>query len=174
MRRLVLSIALCAFLAPAAAGAAGLDELNRFAGIWDAPGTLLTTPYSAAARADAVNTCGWSADHIFMICQQSLSMNGKPSHVISIYTYDETANAYHFFNVHRNGVASTTIAVAGDTVTYTDSFTDKGKSVIIRTLNVWENPDRYRWRTEYSTDGGATWSPMALGTAQRRRSEASH
>ena len=174
MMRIALFATLLASFAPAGAGAAGLDELNRFAGTWDAPGTLLTTPYSTAAHADAVNTCGWSQDHIFMICQQSLAIDGKPSHVISIYTYDETANAYHFFNVHRNGAASTTIAVAGDTITYTDSFKDKGKNVTIRTLNVWENPDRYRWRTEYSTDGGATWSLMASGISQRRRIEAPH
>ncbi|MBV9233203.1 MAG: hypothetical protein JO030_04110 [Candidatus Eremiobacteraeota bacterium] len=163
---------LCAL--PAAAGAGGLDELNRFAGTWDAPGTLLTTPYSTAGRADAVNICGWSTDHVFMICQQRISTGGKLSHVVSIYTYDETTNQYHFFNVHRNGAASTTITVGADTITYTDTFTDNGKNVTIRTLNVWENRDRYRWRTEYSTDGGATWSLMASGISQRRGVEAPH
>jgi len=109
-----------------------------------------------------------------MICQQSISVNGKPEHAISIYTYDDATQAYHFYNLSTAGANSTTISVAGDTITYTDSFTDKGKRVTIRTLNIWENPDRYRWRTEYSTDAGATWSLMASGVSQRRRVEAPH
>jgi hypothetical protein len=75
---------------------------------------------------------------------------------------------YRFFNIGSDGADGSVISVEGDTVTYSNSFTDKGKQVTIRTLNVWESPTLYRWRTEYSADSGKTWTPMAVGTAQRQ------
>ena len=171
MNRTSLSAFLCALLVPVAALAAGRNELDRFVGTWDAPGSFVTTPYSKAGHADAVNSCAWSTDHIFVICQQSISIDGALQHAISIYTFDDAAMTYHFYNLRPDGASSTKISVAGNTIIYSDSFTDKGQTVTIRTLNVWETPDRYRWRTEYSLDGGTTWRLMASGLSQRRRNE---
>lgn len=166
----LLGLAAVAFCVAVAlpAKAAGVDELERFLGTWSSPGTLYDTPYSKAGTATATTTCAWSLDRVFMICQQSIALNGKPNHALSIYTYDAMKNQYRFFNVRPDGGDGSVISVAGDTVTYTNSFTDKGKQVTIRTLNVWESPTLYRWRTEYTTDSGKTWTLMASGTAQKQ------
>ncbi len=148
--------------------AAGVDELGRYLGTWTSPGTLYDTPYSKAGTATATTTCAWSQDHVFMICQQSITLNGKPNNALSIYTYDTAKSVYRFFNIGTDGADGSVISVEGDTITYSNSFTDKGKQVTIRTLNVWESPMLYRWRTEYSADSGKTWTPMAVGTAQRQ------
>jgi|SRR6516164_4758247 hypothetical protein len=168
MKQVVLFFAVACCATVVAARAAGVDDLGRFLGTWTSPGTLYDTAYSKAGTATATNTCAWSSDHVFMICQQSITLNGKLSHAISIYTYDAVKSQYHFFNVGPDGGDGSIISVVGDTVTYSNSFTDKGKQVTILTLNVWESPTLYRWRTEYTTDSGKTWTLMASGTSQRQ------
>jgi hypothetical protein len=153
---------------PLGAVAAGLDQLDRFAGTWTSPGALVDTPYSKAASVSATATCAWSSDRLFMICQQSVSDGTKIDHDLALYTFDAAANVYHFFNVRSSQVNSVPIEIQGNTITYTNSFSDRGKRVTIRTLNVWESPSLYRWRTEYSTDAGATWTLMGSGTSQRQ------
>lgn len=156
---------MCLALVLLAAGP--IDQLDRFSGTWHGQGTFVETPYSPAGTSSATTICAWAADHLFMICQQSVMMAGKRDDDVAIYSYDDDAAAYRFFNIRPGRITSTTITVNGDTVTYPFKFTDKGKNVTIRTLNVWKTPDLYTWRTEYSTNDGTTWTLMASGTSQR-------
>jgi hypothetical protein len=154
-----------AALAATRATSAGVGELGRFLGTWQSPGTFVDTPYSKASTVTATTTCAWSNDRVFMICQQSSVMNGKADHAVAVYTYDAAKDQYRFYNVGAKGGNGSVIAVQGNTITYTDSFTDNGKPVTIRTLNIWESASLYRWRTEYTSDAGATWTLMGSGTA---------
>ncbi len=153
--------------APATASAAPIDQLNRLTGTWQSTGTFVDSPYQKAGTATATTTCAWSNDHAFMICQQSVVMNGTPDSDLGIYTYDPAANVYRFDNVHPSRTTSSTILVDDKSITYPFSFTDNGKSVVIRTLNVWQGANAYTWRTEFSTDNGATWTLMGSGKSQR-------
>jgi hypothetical protein len=173
MRALVATLCLtfCAVAAWAAKASAAdpIDALDRFSGTWKSHGTFVDSPYGKAGPADATTTCAWSSGHTFVICQQSVSMNGKTNEDIALYTYDPDAKVYRFFNVQPSKAVPLIITIDGNTVTYPVSFKDgSGHDVVIRTLNVWENPAFYRWRTEYSTDAGKTWIPMASGTSQRQ------
>ncbi len=141
---------------------------DRFAGTWQSHGTFVNGPYSKASTSTATTTCAWSTGHTFMICQQSVSTDGKVSDDLGIYTYDGAARAYRFYNVETARTTASTITVAGNTITYPFSFTDKGKKVAIRTLNIWDSPSLYRWRAEYSTDGGTSWQVMGSGSSQRQ------
>lgn len=154
-------------LAFALLAAGPIDQLDRFSGTWHGQGTFVETPYSTAGTSSATTICSWSADHLFMICQQSATLAGKRDDDVAIYSYDDAAGAYRFFNIRPSRITSLTITVDGNTVTYPSTFTDKGKNVTVRTLNVWKNSNFYTWRTEYTTDGGATWTLMASGTSQR-------
>lgn len=165
--RVGIIIAMACAAWPACSAAAPLDELNRFVGTWHSHGTFVDGPYSKAGTATATTTCAWSGDHMFMICQQNVLMNGAPDNDLGIYTYDQSAGAYHFYNVHASRTTTTDIKVDGNTITYPVTVTDKGTNVMIRTLNVWANPNLYNWRTEYSTDGGKTWKLMASGASQK-------
>ncbi len=162
------SIVFALGIGPMPAGAAPLDELDRFAGTWQSQGTFVDSPYSKAHSANATTTCAWSNGRTFMICQQRVSTDGAVETGVAVYAYDDASKSYRFTNVQVQRTTSMTIGVAGNTITYPVSFTDKGKSVTIRTLNVWDNPRLYHWRTEYSLDGGATWSLMASGSSQRQ------
>jgi hypothetical protein len=163
---MVLALAGAA-LWPCRALCAPLDELDRFVGTWQSQGTFVDGPYSKAGPATATTTCAWSNNHVFMICQQSVQMNGVNDDDLGIYTYDQAGSVYRFYNVHANRTTSTNVTVDGSTIAYPYSFTDKGANVTIRTLNVWANPNLYNWRTEYSTDGGKTWTLMASGASQK-------
>jgi hypothetical protein len=92
---IALVLALCAI------GAAPIDQLDRFAGTWQTQGTFLATPYSKAATASGTTTCAWSNDHLFMICQQTVTLGETLDHDVTIYSYDETAKAYHFLQRAR-------------------------------------------------------------------------
>jgi hypothetical protein len=153
---------------PVRGAAAPLDELDRFAGTWQSHGTFVNGPYSKASTSTATTTCAWSTGHTFMICQQSVSTDGKVSDDLGVYTYDGAARAYRFYNVETARTTASTITVAGNTITYPFSFTDKEKKVAIRTLNIWDSPSLYRWRAEYSTDGGTSWQVMGSGSSQRQ------
>jgi hypothetical protein len=145
----------------------GAAALGRFVGTWDGTGTFLDGPYSKAGSADAKTTCAWSNDRLFMICQQSVVMQGKPSSDVAVYAYDPGAKRYHFYNIGLTNANATKLSIEGNTVTYADSFQDGGKTIATRTLNVWRDPQHYQWRSEYSTDGGATWKLMGSGNATR-------
>lgn len=166
LRTIVLST-LAAIAAPITAFSAPIDELDRFAGTWQSEGTFVDGPYSKAGVSTASTTCAWSNDRSFMICQQSVLTSGKRSSDLGIYTYDDASSAYRFYNVSSARTTSTTITVSGNTITYPFSFTDNGKNVTIRTLNIWKNAGLYTWRAEYTTDGGATWTPMGSGSSKK-------
>jgi hypothetical protein len=54
-----------AMVLPLVAVAAGLDQLDRFAGTWTSPGVLVDTPYSKAASVSATTSCAWSSERLF-------------------------------------------------------------------------------------------------------------
>jgi hypothetical protein len=163
-----LLLAACICGLPLAARAAGCPELERFLGTWQSSGNFVDSPYSKASAATATTACDWSTDRLFMICQQSVTQNGTTQDDLGIYSCDEAANAYHFYNVRPSQGASVTLTIEGKTVTYMSSVSDNGNAVMIRTLNVWDGPSQYHWRTEYSTNGGSAWTLMASGVSQLR------
>lgn len=180
--RTPLRVAACAVLfasfagiagAATGAGTAGIDgdrveQLGRLVGTWDGPGRFVDTAYSHAGTASAVTTCAWSNDHVFVICQQRVVLNGKTTSDVAVYTYDAAAKTYHFYTIGVASANGTKLNVDANTMTYTDTFTDGTKRVATRTLNIWENPARYAWRSEFSLDGGTTWTLMGSGTASKR------
>jgi hypothetical protein len=163
VKRIAVTLALLA----TTIAAGPIDQLDRFAGTWQTQGTFLDTPYSKAGSASGLARCAWSSDRLFMICQQTVTLNGKTDHDVTIYAYDDAAQQYTFHNVHAANATTATITIDGDTVTYPFSYKDGDTTVSIRTLNIWKNPYAYAWRTEYSTDGGTTWTPMASGTSTK-------
>jgi hypothetical protein len=163
MNRCIAAIALWIV----ALGATPTDELNRLAGTWQSQGTFVETPYSSAGPASGTAVCAWSNDRVFMICQQSATLAGKRDDNVAIYSYDDSAAVYRFYNVHSDHMTSSAITVDAHTITYPFSFSNGGQSVNIRTINEWTTPNSYNWRTEYSIDAGSTWMPMASGTSQR-------
>ena len=144
-----------------------LAQLDRLVGTWDAPGEFVDSAYSKAGSAHAVTTCRWSDDRVFVICQQRVTTQAGTDDDVAIYTYDPAAKAYRFYHVNRTATNGSTIQVTPNEIVYSGTFTDGGKRVMTRTLNVWQSPQHYTWRAEYSLDGGATWVLMGSGGSTR-------
>jgi len=149
--------------ARAATGAAALDPL---AGTWESTTTSNATPYSKAGSTTATTACAWSTSHDYLICQQSYSDGTHDAHDVAVYTYDASGEKYHFYAIRANGVSDVGITVDASSIMYTSTFTDGGKGVTVRTLNVWDDPDHYHFWTEYSSDG-LHWTRMLTGNAHR-------
>jgi hypothetical protein len=160
-------VAVIALLAAAPARAAdGVEALGRFEGSWQSSATALATPYSKAATTTGDTTCAWSLARDFLICQQTVTSDGQLTHDVAIYTYDTAGAKYHFYAARVNGVSDVGITVDTTGIMYSNTFSDGGKNVTIRTLNVWDDPDHYRFWTEFTTDG-THWTKMLDGTAHR-------
>ena len=141
--------------------------LDRFSGTWESSGTFVDSPYSKAGTVGGTTACAWSTDGLFLICQQHITLSGQAIGDVTVFTYDSSAQKYRFFGVRSDGGNGGTIRVNATTVEWDNTFTDGGKTVMNRTLNIWDSPDLYHFRTEYSVDGGAHWTTTLSGTARR-------
>jgi hypothetical protein len=164
-----LAVAMVLFAIAPVRAATGVEALGRFEGTWQSTATALATPYRKAASTSGDTTCAWSLSHEFLICQQAVTSDGQLTHDVAVYTYDPASAKYHFYAARVNGVSDVGIIVDTTGIEYTNTFVDGGKNVTVRTLNVWDDPDHYRFWTEYSSDG-IHWTKMLDGSAHRAKS----
>ena len=157
-----------------AADKANADALNRWVGgKWPLEGKMLDTDYSKAVTVTGVSNCGWSPDHFFLICDQSLLEEGKPSRELSVYVYDPEKETFHFYGMSPTGgrFHSTDLSISPDGThwVYSSQNEINGKTVQFRTINEFRNADYVEWWSEYSTDGGVHWVKMGGGSEKRQK-----
>jgi hypothetical protein len=174
MKSIVTALILFVSLPLVAADKATADALNRWVGgKWPLEGKMLDTDYSKAVTVTGVSTCGWSPEHVFMICDQSLLEDGKPSRELSVYAYDPEKEAFHFFGMSPTGGRphSTDLSISpeGTHWVYSSQNEISGKTVQFRTINEFHNADYIEWWSEYSTDGGNHWVKMGGGSERRQK-----
>jgi hypothetical protein len=150
------------------------DVLNRWVGgTWPLDGKMLDTDYSKARTVTGVSNCGWSPDHVFLVCDQSFVEDGKPSRELSVYVFDPEKATFHFYGLSPAGgqphTADLTITPDGTHLEYSNQHEIKGKTVHFRTINEFRNSDHIDWWSEYSTDGRAHWVKMGGGSEQRQK-----
>lgn len=174
MKPFFAALILCASLPLLAADKPTADVLNRWVGgKWPLDGKMLDTDYSKATTVTGASTCGWSPDHVFMICDQSIMEDGKPSRDLSVYAFDPENSTFHFFGLSPSGerprIGDVTISTDGAHWEYFTKTEIKGKPVQFRTINEFRNADHIDWWSEYSTDDGAHWVRMGGGTEKREK-----
>jgi hypothetical protein len=152
----------------------GADVLNRWVGgKWVGSGQFVDSDFSKANKSSAVTTCVWSPDRIFVICDQDINFGGTPMRDLSIYTFAPKTNKFYFYGVSlgqekpRN--TSLDIGENGDRWVYSSTNDIKGKSIQFRTVNQFHGMDTVEWRSEFSADGGKTWTKTAEGKETRQR-----
>jgi hypothetical protein len=174
MKPLLAILILCSSLPSFAADKATADVLNRWVGgKWPLEGKMLDTDYSKALTVTGVSNCGWSPDHIFMLCDQSLIEDGKPSRELSAYVFDPEKSTFHFYGLSPDGgrphTSDVVISADGNHWEYQNKTEIKGKPVLFRTINEFRNADHIDWWSEYSTDDGAHWVKMGGGQETREK-----
>lgn len=171
--RTLLLVSLSAFLFGADAQP-GAEVLNRWVGgKWVGDGAMLDTDYSKAMKTSGVSNCGWSPDHVFVVCDQQVSMGGKEARVLSLYAYDPDTHLFHFYGLSPAGerprTGEVTITADGAHWEYHSKAEIGGKPVEFRTINVFADADHVNWWSEYSTDGGAKWVRTGAGKESRQK-----
>ena len=151
-------------LAGATAAAQGeTDARQLYAGNWKGTGTFYATPYSKAGPSSDTTTCRFEAGDAYLVCSQTSDSPYGPGVQLSVYT--RSGDRYVFERIERDGTPHTgDVTVDGTTWTYPFSFKNKdGVLVLMRTVNDFSQPRTNRWRSEFSTDGGKTWTRTAEG-----------
>jgi hypothetical protein len=174
MKKLVAVLLLCSSLSLGAADKVNATVLNRWVGgKWPLEGKMLDTEFSKALTVTGVSTCGWSPDHVFMICDQSLLEDGKPSRELSVYVFDPDKGTFHFYGLSPEGgrphISDVVISADGNHWEYQNKAEIKGKTVLFRTINEWRSQDHIEWWSEYSSDEGKTWTKMGGGSEKRQK-----
>lgn len=150
------------------------DVIGRWVGgKWVSEGRFLDTDYSKANTASAVTRCAWSPDHIFVTCDQDINFGGTPLRDLSIYTFAPKSNKYYFYGISLGEEKPRTTALDisddGEHWTYSSSAEIQGKTVEFRTTNQFHGADMVEWRSEFSADGGKTWTKTGEGKETRQK-----
>jgi len=150
------------------------DALGRWVGgKWVGEAKLTDTNYSTSMAVSGVNTCQWSPDHVFVVCDQAITADGKPDRALSIYAFDPEKSAYHLFGISPKGdrphVTEVTISPDQSRWEYLGKAEIKDKTVEFRTVNIFHDADHVEWWSEYSTDNGAHWVRTGEGKESRQK-----
>ncbi len=150
------------------------DVIGRWAGgRWVSDGRFLDSEFSKANTSSAVTRCAWSPDHIFVICDQDIDFGGVSLRDLSIYNFAPKTNKFYFYGISlgEEKPRSTALDISddGEHWVYSSSDEIKGKTVEFRTTNQFHGPDMVEWWTEYSTDGGKTWTKTGEGKETRQK-----
>lgn len=150
------------------------DVLGRWVGgKWVGDGKLVVSEYSKAATVGGVTQCAWSPDHVFVVCDQAVTANGKPDRDLSVYAFDPGKGTYHMFGLSPSGerprVTELTISPDHNRWEYLGKAEIGGKSVQFRTVNLFRDADHVDWWSEYSTDNSAHWVRMGEGKESREK-----
>lgn len=151
--------------AAAQAASDGLDRITVYAGTWHTQAEHYATPYSKAGKETGTlhNDC-WRG-RAFYACEQIVDGQSK---ALVVFVYDAAKGSYVTHPIPADGSAGGdgTLTIDGDRWTFPWQFSDHGKTVYARVVNVFHGRDRIDYRQEYSLDQ-VHWTPMATGRETR-------
>ena len=167
-------IMLFSLAAWAADSSAGSDMLNRWVGgKWVSSGQFVDSAYSKANSATATTKCAWSPDHVFVVCDQDVVFGGQPMRDLSVYSFAPKTGKYYFYGISlgEEKARNTALEIGdnGQRWIYSNTAEIQGKPVQFRTTNQFHGNDNVEWWTEYSTDGGKTWTKTGSGKETREK-----
>lgn len=175
IRKLLIVLCLsCSTLLAADLPQPGASVLGRWiGGKWVGDGKMVATNYSQAMTVSGVTNCSWSPDHVFVVCDQAVTVNSRQDRELSIYAFDPDMGVYHMFGMSPSGerprVTEVDISVDHNRWEYLNKTEISGKAVEFRTVNVFRDDDHVDWWSEYSTDNGAHWVRTGEGKESRQK-----
>ena len=143
------------------------DQLNIWEGRWKEVVETKETPYSHAHSAPTHLTCGWTADHGYMVCEylreKTDPAEAQASDHLSIFTYDGKSKTYKHLGISKNyKTLEETASIEGNRWHYNYELPDEnGKKLLLRDSYEFVTPDKRITRIEISSDAGAHWTLMS-------------
>ena len=155
----------CAAQTPLVLKDSGLKKLGVFIGSWYAESTDPNQPVSASY------TCQWAPNGNFLIADQAVNNAGTKSNNLSIYNYNPAKDDYTLTLVGIAGMEPFTIPITyhGDTLFYHSEYSNNGKKMYNRTLNIFLSPSSYTYLIQSSEDG-EHWTTQGMGKAKKQPS----
>jgi hypothetical protein len=139
-----------------------VQKLSVFLGEW----RIKDDPPDAPNR----TICQWGASGRCLLCDQIHPGANGPVKELNIFTYDRAQSAYVMQGMRPARRAP--FSIEGQTWTYGGSYTENGKTIASRVLNVWESPEVMHYFVQASPDGGTQWTTNAEGRMVRTASSA--
>jgi hypothetical protein len=137
-----------------------VQKLDAFLGEW----RMKDDPPDAPNR----TICQWAPNGRCLLCDQIHPGADGPVKELNIFTYDRAQSAYVMQGMRPSRRAP--FSIEGQTWTYGGgSYTDHGKTLTSRVLNVWESPEVMHYLVQASQDGGTQWTTNAEGRMVRTK-----
>jgi hypothetical protein len=135
----------------------GVKKLGIFLGTWRSEITGANDQYS-------VNTCRWSANGKYLICDQLLTNGKKKTDDLAIYSYNPAKNDYQvsLVGIPGGGPFSIPVTFKGDDLIYTGAFIKNGKKIYDRTINTFLSSSYYTYKVQASKDS-TKWKTLSEG-----------
>jgi hypothetical protein len=139
----------------------GIAPIRAYAGTWKIQIDTVDTVHSKAAHEsqNLRNDC-WSSGPYYA-CNQNV---GGESKVLIVFTYDAVKKIYTSYQIPSDGSSASSgiLEIKGNVWTFPWAQTEDGTTTHYRVVNVFDSPNRIRYRREFSTDQ-VTWTVMATG-----------
>ncbi|MGA9672137.1 MAG: hypothetical protein WBQ94_23190 [Terracidiphilus sp.] len=143
------------------AASTGIDVIWAYAGVWKVEIEHLDTAQSKASHetTNLRNAC-WK-DGGYLACNQYVDGESK---ALIVFTYNAKDNTYTSYPIPLGGGPSGQgkLMIEGNTWTFPWQVKDGDKTTYFRVVNVFEAPDRIRYRQEFSSDQ-VNWTITAKG-----------
>ena len=153
---------------PAASGTVDpLDRMNVWEGRWNEVVETKESPIAHARSTKSHTTCGWSADHGFMVCEYLSEASDAADH-LSIFTYNAAARTYKHLGISKDykTLEETPVVIEADSWHYTYTLPGRdGQALDMRDSYQFVTPQKRLTRIEASTDGGRHWTLVSQSVA---------
>jgi hypothetical protein len=157
-----------AFAAETSSLSPQLQPLNVGAGTWTYHGKNLQTAYTKAGNWSWNQQCGWSANHIYLVCSFTMNWPEGPDHSVSISTYNQTDKSYWHYEVlddyKGNKPVISRMTISGNTwIDTTENVAANGTTTPhFRVVYQYASPTRVEVKFQTSRDA-IHWTTIGQG-----------
>jgi hypothetical protein len=133
--------------------------LGSWVGRWSFSGQIYKTEYSDGHADTGIADCAWTANKGYAVCEYF--SNDPPHDDLDVLSYSPSARTYKLVNIHKDRAPSyQDMTRSGNTWVTSRYASDKGKTLVIRTIFVFLTADKQTTTVEVSPDKGRTWVTM--------------
>ncbi len=164
-----------AFAADAPPLSPELQTLNKSVGKWIYHGENLQTAYTKAGKWSWEVDCGWSANHVYVLCSFVMHWPEGTDHSVSVSTYNDVDKAYWHYEVlddeKGNKPVVSRMTIVGDTWTDATQNADaNGKTApLYRVVYQYASSTRVGVKFEISKDA-IHWTTLGQGEGVKQPS----